>query len=126
MKAKSTLSITIITAIALAVFISIIAFRLPSAAIDFHCIYQSLTAFLHHSNPYKVLLKAPNELNVFGINLNPPLLVLLLSPIAFLSFANAYLLWSAFSLVFIFLASRLCLKLIGYRALESSGLEFCC
>ncbi|STX27802.1 Protein of uncharacterised function (DUF2029) [Legionella beliardensis] len=63
--------------------------------LDFISFYASATAYLKHSNPYKVLVSnfLPTNLVKLPINLNPPFFLELIEPLTKLSYRLATVIW---------------------------------
>lgn len=62
--------------------------------IDFSSFYSSISSFLNNTSPYTVRpLDFLHSTKTASINLNTPFFVVLLSPLRFLSYEKAYLLW---------------------------------
>ncbi|WP_115703933.1 glycosyltransferase family 87 protein [Legionella sainthelensi] len=74
--------------------------------LDFSSFYSTVHALLQGENPYKDLtatyLPTNNQLSA---NLNPPIVLWLFNPLAYLSYSTALLVWSAISLVLGFLGA---------------------
>ncbi len=62
--------------------------------VDFSAFYGAALAYLHDANPYQDLSSAflvhPTTL---AVNLNPPFFLLLFSPLTYLSYTTASLIW---------------------------------
>ncbi|KTD54998.1 hypothetical protein Lsai_2590 [Legionella sainthelensi] len=74
--------------------------------LDFSSFYSTVHALLQGENPYKDLtatyLPTNNQLSA---NLNPPIVLWLFNPLAYLSYSTALLVWSAISLILGFLGA---------------------
>lgn len=96
--------------------------------IDFTSLYFASNAFIKHQNPYQeFLVSIASQIKKLPVNLNPPILLLLISPFASLSYLTALKIWIVISFALGVLGAFISFKIIFQRerVLENVFFYFC-